>query len=80
MDMSVVALYIILRTEKGFHSGIQKLFERNFHEGIKLHIIYFSLTDQNIRTVKIIFSVHVPSIHKHQSSSDQPFTICDIFT
>ena len=51
---SVVAI-IILRIYKDFHSGILKLFEGNFHQGIKLHIIYFSLTDINIRTVIILF-------------------------
>ena len=43
--MSVVAV-IILCIQKDFHSGILKLFERRFHQGIKLHIIYFNLTDK----------------------------------
>ena len=44
---------------KDFHSGILKLFEGNFHQGIKLNIIYFSLTHINIRSVIILFSIHV---------------------
>ena len=47
MDMSVVAV-IILCIQKDLHSGILKLFERNFHQGIKLHIIYICLTDINM--------------------------------
>ena len=38
MDMSVVELKILC-IQKDFHSGILKLFERNFHQDIKLHII-----------------------------------------
>ena len=45
VDMSVVAV-IILCIQKDFHSGILKLFERRFHQGSKLHIIYFNLTDK----------------------------------
>ena len=41
---SVVAV-IILCIWRGFHSGILNLFEGNFRPGIKLHIIFFSLTD-----------------------------------
>ena len=55
MDMSFAAVYIILCIQKDFHSGIMKLFEGNFRQGIKLHIIYFSLTDINTRTVIILF-------------------------
>ena len=62
---------VILCTQKDFHSGILKLFEGNFHQGIKLHIIYFSLTDINIRTVIILFSFHLSSMHTHKSSSDE---------
>ena len=62
MDMSVVELKILC-IQKDFHSGILKLFERNFHQDIKLHIICFSLTDINIKTVTILFSIHLPSIH-----------------
>ena len=51
---SVVAI-TILHIYKDSHSGILKLFEGNFHQGIKLHIIYVSLTDINIRTVIILF-------------------------
>ena len=40
--------------------------------------IYFSLTDMNIRTVTIVFSIHVPSIHTTKSSSDGG--ICVLFT
>ena len=61
---------IILRIQKKFHCGVLKLFEGNFHQGIKLRIIYFSLTDMNIRTVIILFSIHVPSIHTPKSSSE----------
>ena len=32
------------------------------HQGIWLHIIYFSLTGINIRTVMILFLIHLPSI------------------
>ena len=45
-----------------FHSGILELFEENFHQDIKLHTIYFSLTDQNVRTTIILFSVHLSSL------------------
>ena len=31
-------------------------------QSIKLHIIYFSLTDINIRTVIVLISIHLPSI------------------
>ena len=55
MDMSVVAVIILCILQKDFRSGILKLFEGNFHQGIKLHIIYFSLTDISIRTVIILF-------------------------
>ena len=70
VDISVVAV-IILCIWKDFHSGILKLFEGNFHQGIKLHIIYISLTDINIKTVIILFSIHFPSVHTHKSSSDE---------
>ena len=55
MDMSVVAV-IILCIQKDFHSVILKLFEGDFRQGIKLHIIYFSLTE----TVIILFPIHFP--------------------
>ena len=71
---SVVAV-IILYISKDFHSGILKLFEGNFHQGIRFYIIYFSLTDINIRTVIILFSIHLPSIHTPKSSSDEPFVV-----
>ena len=51
---SVVAV-IILCIWKDFHTGILDLFYWNFQQGIKLHIIYFSLTDINVRTVIILF-------------------------
>ena len=38
--MSVVA-FAIMRTQKDFHSGILKLFEGNFHQGIKVPCIDF---------------------------------------
>ena len=75
---SVVAV-MILCILKYFHPGILKLFKGNFHQGIKLHIIYFSLTDINIRTVIIWFSIHLPSLHITKSSSDEPLGICDLF-
>ena len=52
-------------------SGILKLFEGNFHQRIKLHIMYFTLSDINIRAVIILFSIHLPSIHRYKSSSDE---------
>ena len=58
---------IILLIKKKIHYGIQKSFERNFHQGIKPDIIYFSLTDINIRTVMILFLIHKPSLHIHKS-------------
>ena len=79
MDMSVVAVIMCI-LQKDFRSGILKLFEGNFHQGIKLHIIYFSLTDISIRTVIILFSIHLPSIHTPKSSSDDLYGICDLFT
>ena len=36
---------IVLCSSKKLHSGILKLFEGNFHQGIKLHIIYFGVND-----------------------------------
>ena len=42
---------------EGFRSGILELFEGNFHQGIRLHIIYISLIDKNKRTVIIFFSI-----------------------
>ena len=80
MNMSVVAVIILCILQKDFHSGILKLFEGNFHQGIKLHIIYFSLTDISIKTVIILFSIHLHSIHTHKSSSDDLYGICDLFT
>ena len=71
MDMSVVAV-IILYISKEFHFGILKLFEGKSQQGIKLHIIYFSLSDINIRTVIILFSIPLPSVHTHKNSSDEP--------
>ena len=59
-------VYIFRRT-----SGILKLFEGNFHQGIKLHIMYFTLTDINVTAVIILFSIHLPSIHRYKSSSDE---------
>ena len=47
---------------EGFHSGILKLFEGNFHDGTRLHIIYFCLTDIKIGTVIILCSIYLPSI------------------
>ena len=72
---------IILCISKKFRSGILKLFEGNYYQGIKLHIIYFSLTDINIRTVIILFSIHVPSIHTHLKVCLMNLCgICDLFT
>ena len=45
------------------HSGIVKVVEGNFHQGIKLDINYFSLTHQNIKAVMLLFSVYLPSVH-----------------
>ena len=70
MDMSAVAV-IILCIKKDFHSGRLKLFEGNFQQGITLHIIYFSLIDIDKRTVIILFSIHLPSIHTPKNSSDE---------
>ena len=66
--------FMNLCIQKKFHSGILKLFEGNFHQGIKLQIIYFSLTDINIKTVIILFSIHVPSINTPKSSADKPLS------
>ena len=68
----LVVAVIFLYIQKNIHSGILKLFEGNFHQSIKLHIIYFSLNDINIRTVIILFSIHLPSIHTPQSLFDEP--------
>ena len=68
---SAVAV-IILRISKDFHFGILKLFEGNSHQCINLHSIYFSLTDINIGTVIILFSIHFPSIHTPKSPSNEP--------
>ena len=48
------------------HSTILKLIEGKSQQGIKLHIIYFSLSNINIRTVIILFSIPLPSVHTHQ--------------
>ena len=72
MDVSCISV-LILCILKNFHihSGILKLFEENFHEGIRLYLIYFSLTDINIRTVIISFSrVHLMNLSG----------ICDLLT
>ena len=50
---SVVAV-IILSIYKDFRFGILKLFEGNFHQVTKLHLIYFRLAYINIRTVIIL--------------------------
>ena len=62
--MSVVAV-ISLCIQKVFHSGIVKLFEGNSHQGIILHIVYFSLTDINIATVVISLSIHLFAFYTH---------------
>ena len=46
---------IILSIKEESHSGILELSEGNFHQGIKLHIIHFSLTFINIRTAINLF-------------------------
>ena len=84
----------ILRSDSGYQSaeavilciledcGILKLFEGNFHQGIhiKLHIIYFSLIDINIRTVIILFSIHLPSLYTHPRVGLMSLcSICDLF-
>ena len=57
-----------------------KLFEGNFHQGIKPHIIYFSLANQNIRTIIILFSVYLPSIYTHVRIRLMNLRgICDLF-
>ena len=56
---------------------------QNYHQGIKLHIIYFSpgLTDMiRIRTVIILFSIQLPCIHTHQIRLMNFCGICDLFT
>ena len=60
---------IISCISKEFHSGILKLFLGKFHQGIKLHTL-FSLTDINIRTGIILFSVPVPIINTPKISFD----------
>ena len=72
-----VAAAVILCIEKAFYSGILKLFQGNFHQDIKLHIIHFDLTDINIRAVIILFSIHLPSTNTLKSSS--VVGICDLF-
>ena len=59
--IKVVAV-VVLFIQKDYHSRILKLFEGNFHQGIILHIIYFGLTDINITTVIILFSIRLPSV------------------
>ena len=59
---------MILCIQKDFHSGILKLFEENFGNSISFT---FRLTEENIRTVIILFSVYFPSIHAPESSSDE---------
>ena len=68
--INVVAI-VILCNQRDFHSGILKLFYGNFRQGISLHIIYFSLTDINITTVIILFSIHLPSLDAYKSLSDE---------
>ena len=52
-----------------FHSEVLKVFEGNFRKDIKLHIIYFSLTNINIRTVIIVFSIYFLSVHSDTPES-----------
>ena len=59
--VTVINMYI----QKDFFGKNLKLSEGNFYQGIRLHIIYFSLTDRNIKTVIAFFSVHLPSIQAH---------------
>ena len=42
---------------QGFPSENSKLFERIFYQGIKIHIAYFGLTNQNMKTAITLFSV-----------------------
>ena len=62
---------IIYMYLEGFLSRILKLFKGNFHQGIKLHVIYFRLTDINITNVIIIFSIHFPSVDTCKSLFDE---------
>ena len=70
--LSVVAVKILC-IQKNFHSGILKLSEGYFHQGIKLridHLLKFEW--QNVRAVIISSSIHLSPIHTHESSSDEP--------
>ena len=72
MGISVVAV-IILCIWKYFHSEIVKLkIEGNFREGIKLHVIYVSITDTNMKTMIILLEIQLPSIRTLKSWSDEP--------
>ena len=79
-----------LRSDRGYQlvdavtilcieNGNLKLFEGNFRPIIKLHIIYFSLTDLKIRAVIILFSIHLNSIHTPKICQTNLCGICDLF-
>ena len=77
--VSCVAV-IILCIYKKFLTGTLNLFEGNFHQGIKLHILFFSLTDINIRTVITFFQfMCLPYTHVRVRLMNL-CGICDLFT
>ena len=63
-DMSVAAVKILC-IYKDFHSGILKLFKGNFHQGIKPHIIYFSLKCE-------VITVAIKETHTLQAKINWP--------
>ena len=66
-----VVRVIILCIKKDFHSGLLKLFEGNFHQGIKLHIIYFSLAGIKHKDCdNFIFNSF--AFYTYTCSSDEP--------
>ena len=80
MDMSPVA-FIILCIWKDFCSGILKLIEGSFIKVLHINSIhnkiYFSLIDINIRTMIILFSIHLLSKSVRLMSL---CGICNLFT
>ena len=57
---------------EGFPFWNSKFILREFPSRYQTSYHLLSPTYQTIRTVIILFSVYVPSVHAHKSSSDEP--------
>ena len=68
----------ILRSNSGYHSVVAFIIlynQKNIHQGVKLHIIFFSLTDINMMAVIILFPIHLLSEHKPKSLPNETFVV-----